>query len=88
MGEKEKLICDKEFKEELLLNFNELREENVLCDVTLRTEEQDFVAHRCVLNAASQYFRTLFTSGIDTERKRKQRCRVTRGKIDCTERNP
>ena len=64
MGEKEKLISDREFKEELLVNFNELREENVLCDATLRIEGQDFAAHRCVLSAASPYFRSLFTSGF------------------------
>jgi len=64
MGGKETLISDREFKEELLVNFNELREENVLCDVTLRIEGQDFAAHRCVLSAASPYFRSLFTSGF------------------------
>ena len=35
---------------------------NVLCDTTIRTEGQDFAAHKCVLSAASAYFRALFTS--------------------------
>ena len=59
-----KLLCDKEFKEELLSKLNQLRKEKVLCDVTLRIEGQDFPAHRSVLSAASPYFRSLFTSGF------------------------
>ena len=50
------------FKDELLDKLNELRETNVLCDTTIRTEGQDFAAHKCVLSAASAYFRALFTS--------------------------
>ena len=50
------------FKDELLDKLNELRETNVLCDTTIRAEGQDFAAHKCVLSAASAYFRALFTS--------------------------
>ena len=64
MGTDVKLICDLEFKEELLSKLNELRKESTLCDATLRIEGQDFAAHRCVLSAASPYFRSLFTSGF------------------------
>ena len=60
----ETLVSDKEFREELLSKLNELRKENVLCDTVLRIEGQDFPAHRCVLSAASPYFRSLFTSGF------------------------
>ena len=59
-----KLLCDKEFKEELLSKLNQLRKEKILCDVSLRIEGQDFPAHRCVLSAASPYFSSLFTSGF------------------------
>ena len=51
-----------DFKDELLDKLNELRETNVLCDTTIRAEGQDFTAHKCVLSAASAYFRALFTS--------------------------
>jgi len=64
MGKDEKLLYDVEFKEELLSKLNELRKESTLCDATLRIEGQDFAAHRCVLSAASPYFRSLFTSGF------------------------
>jgi len=64
MGRDEKLLCDVEFKEELLSKLNELRKESTLCDATLRIGGKDFVAHRCVLSAASPYFRSLFTSGF------------------------
>lgn len=67
MGTEKKLVspvCDNEFKEELLSKLNELRNEKILCDVTLRIEGEDFSAHRCVLSAASSYFRSMFTSGF------------------------
>ena len=60
----EKVLCDKAFTEELVDKLNELRKDNNLCDVTLQIEGQNFSAHRCVLSAASQYFRSLFTSGF------------------------
>ena len=62
--ENQKVLCDKPFKEELLDKLNELRKDNTLCDVTLQIEGQNFSAHRCVLSAASPYFRSLFTSGF------------------------
>ena len=64
MARDEKLLCDVEFKEELLSKLNELRKGSTLCDATLRIGGEDFVAHRCVLSAASPYFRSLFTSGF------------------------
>jgi len=64
MGTVEQRLCDMEFKQELLSKLNELRKESTLCDATLRIEGQDFAAHRCVLSAASPYFRSLFTSGF------------------------
>ena len=60
----EKVLCDKAFTEELVDKLNELRKDNTLCDVTLQIEGQNFSAHRCVLSAASPYFRSLFTSGF------------------------
>ena len=53
-----------DFKDELLHKLNELREKNVLCDTTIRAQGQDFPAHRCVLSAASPYFRAMFTSQL------------------------
>ena len=60
-------LIDEQFKEELLSKLNQLRKEGILCDVTLRIEGQDFPAHRCVLSAASPYFRALFTSELAEE---------------------
>ena len=53
-----------DFREELLHKLNELRESNSLCDATIRAQGQDFPAHRCVLSAASPYFRAMFTSEL------------------------
>ena len=59
------MVCDEDFKNELFDKLNELRETNVLCDTTIRAEGQDFAAHKCVLSAASAYFRALFTSQME-----------------------
>ena len=53
-----------DFREELLHKLNELRESNSLCDTTIRAGGKDFPAHRCVLSAASPYFRAMFTSEL------------------------
>ena len=55
------MICE-DYKDELLHQLNELRETSALCDTTIRAEGQDFAAHKCVLSAASAYFRALFSS--------------------------
>ena len=52
----------KDYKDELLHQLNELRETSILCDTTIRAEGQDFAAHKCVLSAASAFFRALFSS--------------------------
>ena len=61
---REELVFNQDFKEKLLFKLHELRNDNFLCDITLRIEGKDFAAHRCVLSAASPYFRSLFTSGF------------------------
>ena len=61
--ELEKIIYE-DFKDELLHKLNELRETNILCDTTIRAQGQDFPAHKCVLSAASPYFRAKFTSQL------------------------
>ncbi len=61
---KEHGVVFEDFKDELLYSLNELRETNILCDTTIRTEGQDFPAHKCVLSAASPYFRAMFTSEL------------------------
>ena len=62
--EKEREIISEDFKDELLHKLNELRETNILCDTTVRAQGQDFHAHKCVLSAASPYFRAKFTSQL------------------------
>ena len=60
-------VTDEEFKNQLLHKLDELRKTNNLCDVNLRAEGQDFPAHRCVLSAASDYFKTLFSSELQVK---------------------
>ena len=49
-------------EDELLHQPNELRETSIPSDKTIRAEGQDFAAHKCVLSAASAFFRALFSS--------------------------
>ena len=62
--EEEPEIIYENFKDELLHKLNELRETNILCDTTIRAQGQDFHGHKCVLSAASPYFRAKFTSRL------------------------
>ena len=57
-------IIYEDFKDELLHKLDELRETNILCDTAIRAEGQEFPAHKCVLSAASPYFRAKFTSQL------------------------
>lgn len=41
--------------------LEELRQQNQLCDVTIRVENRDCVAHRAVLASTCPYFRGMFT---------------------------
>ena len=63
-AKQEHKIIYEDFKDELLHKLNKLRETNVLCDTTIRAQGQDFAAHKCVLSAASPYFRAMFTSEL------------------------
>ena len=45
--------------------FDDLRQNNQLCDVILQANGQDFPAHRNILAACSPYFRALFTNGMN-----------------------
>ena len=62
--EEEREMIYEDFRDELLHKLNELRETNTLCDTTIRAQGQDFAAHKCVLSAASPYFRAMFTSEL------------------------
>ena len=48
-------------------SLNEQRSDGELCDVTLVAANERFPAHKCVLSAASQYFRSMFAGGSFAE---------------------
>lgn len=48
----------------ILQGLNKLKNDKILCDVTLIAEGQKFEAHRVVLVSCSDYFRSMFTSGM------------------------
>jgi len=64
MNGQQKQVLDEVAMEELIQKLDEFRKSDLLCDVTVRAEGQDFPAHRCVLSAGSPYFRALFTSEL------------------------
>ncbi|XP_032237178.2 kelch-like protein 3 [Nematostella vectensis] len=71
-------------KNGLLLFLNALRKEGEsgFCDVNLEVEGQVFAAHRCVLAANSQFFYTMFTSGMrDSNDSRIKLCSLTSGAL-------
>ncbi len=46
--------------EDLIGGLADLRQDGILCDITLQTDDKDIVAHRALLAAASLYFRAMF----------------------------
>ncbi|XP_006899475.1 PREDICTED: transcription regulator protein BACH1 [Elephantulus edwardii] len=51
----------------VLLSLNDQRKKDVLCDVTIIVEGQQFRAHRAVLAACSSYFHTRIVGQVDAE---------------------
>ena len=49
---------------DILMGLSALRDEGLLCDITLEAEGKTLSAHRAVLAAASPYFKALFTGGF------------------------
>ncbi|CAH1792182.1 unnamed protein product [Owenia fusiformis] len=48
----------------ILQGLNKLKNDRVLCDVTLIAEDQKFDVHKVILVSCSDYFRSMFTSGM------------------------
>ncbi|CUT99669.1 kelch protein 3 [Echinococcus multilocularis] len=61
-------------------NLNEMRRQNLLCDVVLKAGSVEVPAHKNVLAASSPYFRAMFTGDMTESRART----VTIGNIDGT----
>ena len=57
---------DAAHNKELLAVFNSLREQEELCDVTLRVGASRILAHRVILAGSSPYFRAMFTSELSS----------------------
>merc|ERR1740124_2081499 len=43
-------------------NLNEQRQEGLLCDVVVQSGTRSYHAHKCILAAASPYFKAVFSS--------------------------
>ncbi|XP_046571173.1 LOW QUALITY PROTEIN: kelch-like protein 9 [Haliotis rubra] len=48
----------------ILQGLNKLKNDKILCDVTLIAEGRKFDVHRVILVSCSDYFRSMFTSGM------------------------
>ncbi|XP_013394379.1 kelch-like protein 13 [Lingula anatina] len=54
----------------ILQGLNHLKRDKVLCDVTLIAEAQRFDVHKVILVSCSDYFRSMFTSGMKESTQR------------------
>uniref|UniRef100_A0A3B3Q6K2 Kelch like family member 2 n=1 Tax=Paramormyrops kingsleyae TaxID=1676925 RepID=A0A3B3Q6K2_9TELE len=59
--------------------MNELRSQNLLCDVTIVAEDVEFAAHRVVLAAGSPYFHAMFTGEMSESRAKRIRIKEMDG---------
>ncbi|XP_036880428.1 kelch-like protein 2 isoform X5 [Manis javanica] len=59
--------------------MNELRSQNLLCDVTIVAEDMEISAHRVVLAACSPYFHAMFTGEMSESRAKKVRIKEVDG---------
>ncbi|XP_068798520.1 kelch-like protein 2 isoform X3 [Struthio camelus] len=59
--------------------MNELRSQNLLCDVTIVAEDMEIAAHRVVLAACSPYFHAMFTGEMSESRAKRVRIKEVDG---------
>uniref|UniRef100_A0A8C8YRK2 Kelch like family member 2 n=1 Tax=Prolemur simus TaxID=1328070 RepID=A0A8C8YRK2_PROSS len=59
--------------------MNELRSQNLLCDVTIVAEDVEIAAHRVVLAACSPYFHAMFTGEMSESRAKRVRIKEVDG---------
>lgn len=57
-------FCDERYSKEILKRLNKLRENQVMCDVVIRIDNQEFPAHRNILSASSDYFLAMFNGNM------------------------
>lgn len=59
-----KVYKSRQISEQALCALDEMRRHSQLCDVVIRVDNHDFVAHRAVLAATIPYFMAMFTGKI------------------------
>ena len=60
------LECSRRFSVQACNVLNELRNNNQLCDATIKCDDgTEFIVHRAILSASSRYFCALFTNGMN-----------------------
>ncbi|XP_056417211.1 kelch-like protein 2 isoform X3 [Hyla sarda] len=59
--------------------MNELRSQNLLCDVTIVAEDVEITAHKVVLAACSPYFHAMFTGEMSESRAKRVRIKEVDG---------
>jgi hypothetical protein len=60
----ELVIDNRDHSNSLLASFARLRERQILCDITLKVDEEAYPVHRALLSAASSFFEAMFTCGL------------------------
>ena len=60
-----KVYKSRQISEQALCALDEMRRHSQLCDVVIRVDNHDFVAHRAVLAATIPYFMAMFTGKVN-----------------------
>lgn len=73
-------FCMSNYARETMKNLFMMRSHHMLTDVVLEVKSELFHAHKCILAAASPYFKAMFTSGL-------RECEMSRVKLQGVSKN-
>ena len=58
------VFSDEKYSRDVLMRLCGLRKQGIMCDVTIKIEDEEFYAHRNILSASSDYFFAMFNGNM------------------------
>lgn len=64
------VFSDEKYSKDVLKRLSGLQKQGIMCDVTIKIEEEEFHAHRNILSACSDYFFAMFNGNMKERHER------------------